>query len=84
MSRASTRPVQVRLPEAVDDFLTQLAAERDESKTQIVVEAIECLRRQVLERRLEAGYRELAEEQAGEQDKLVRAGLAAPLPTIPD
>lgn len=80
MSRTPTRPVQVRLPESVDDFLSALAAERGESKTQIVVEALECLRRHVLERRMEAGYRELA----GEQDPLVAAGLAASLRTIPD
>jgi hypothetical protein len=79
MSRTPTRPVQVRLPEPVDDFLTGLAEELGESKTQIVVEALECLRQQLLERRMEAGYRELA----GEQDQLVAAGLAASLPTTP-
>jgi len=80
MSRIPTRPVQVRLPEPVDDFLTGLAQERGESKTQIVQEALECLRQQLLERRMEAGYRELS----GEQSQLVTAGLAASLPAIPD
>ena len=80
MSRTPTRPVQVRLPEPVDDYLSGLATERGESKTQIVVEALECLQQQLLERRMEAGYRELA----GEQSKLVAAGLVASLPTIPD
>ena len=80
MSRTPTRPVQVRLPEPVGDFLCGLAQERGESKTQIVVEALECLRQQLLERRMEAGYRELA----GEQRPIVEAGLAAGLPTIPD
>jgi hypothetical protein len=79
MSRTPTRPVQVRLPEPVDDFLTGLAEELGESKTQIVVEALECLRQQLLERRMEVGYRELA----GEQGQLVAAGLAASLPTTP-
>jgi hypothetical protein len=79
MTRTPTRPVQVRLPEPVDDFLTGLAEELGESKTEIVVEALECLRQQLIERRMEAGYRELA----GEQDQLVAAGLAASLPTIP-
>jgi hypothetical protein len=79
LSRTPTRPVQVRLPGPMDAFLTGLAAERGESKTQIVVEALECLRQQLLERRMEAGYRELA----GEQDQLVAAGLAASLPTTP-
>ena len=80
MSRTPTRPVQVRLPVPVDDYLTGLAEERGESKTQIVVEALECLRQQLLERRMEAGYRELA----AEHGQLVAAGLAAGLPSIPD
>lgn len=99
MSQTPTRPVQVRLPEAVDDFLTELARERGESKTGVVIEALDCLRQQVLERRMEAGYRELAGEYAGdagertggagettggEQDAVVRAALAASLPVIPD
>ncbi len=79
MSRTPTRPVQVRLPESLDDFLSGLADERGESKTRIVVEALECLRQQLLERRMEAGYRVLA----GEQDHLVRAGLEAALPAVP-
>jgi len=80
MSRTPTRPVQVRLPGPVDDFLTALAHERGESKTQIVQEALECLRQQLLERRMEAGYRDMA----GEQQQIVEAGLAASLSTIPD
>jgi hypothetical protein len=90
MSQTPTRPVQVRLPEAVDDLLSELARERGESKTSVVIEALECLRRQDLERRMEAGYRELAGERAagmpagGEQDEFVRAALDASLPIIPD
>lgn len=92
MSQTPTRPVQVRLPEAADDFLTELARERGESKTSVVIEALDCLRQQVLERRMEAGYRELARELAGEageragseQDQVVSAALAASLPVIPD
>lgn len=80
MSRIPTRAVQVRLPEPIDAFLAALAEERGETKTQIVVEALECLRKQLVERRMEAGYRELA----GEQRQLVTAGLAASLPAIPD
>lgn len=80
MSQMPTRPVQVRLPESVDDFLTELARERGESKTSVVIEALDCLRRQELERRMEAGYRELA----GGQDAVVRGALTASLPVIPD
>ena len=90
MSQTPTRPVQVRLPEAVDDLLTELARERGESKTSVVIEALGCLRRQELERRMEAGYRELAGEHAagepagGGEDEFVRAALEASLPIIPD
>jgi hypothetical protein len=90
MSQSPTRPVQVRLPEAVDDLLAELARERGASKTSVVIEALECLGRQELERRMEAGYRELAGEQAGgdqadgERDRFVRAALDASLPIIPD
>jgi predicted DNA-binding protein len=80
MSRTPTRAVQVRLPVAVDHYLSELSKERGESKTQIVVEALDCLRQQLLERRMEAGYRELADEQS----QLVAAGLAAGLAIIPD
>jgi len=80
MNRVPTRPVQVRLPEPVDDFLTELAEERGETKTDIVVEALEGLRQQLVERRMDAGYRELADEQR----QVVLAGLAASIPTIPD
>ena len=79
MDRLPTRPVQVRLPQPVDAFLAALAEERGETKTAIVVEALECLRQQLVERRMEAGYRELAEEHS----QLIAAGLAAGLPSIP-
>jgi len=83
MSRTPTRPVQVRLPEPVHEFLTGLARDRGESKTQIVTEALECLRQQMLERHMESGYRDLARAQ-GRQGEIVTAGLAASLPAILD
>ena len=80
MSRTPTRPVQVRLPEATDALLSGLARELGRSKTQIVIEALECLQKQRLERQMEAGYRELA----GAQAQIINAGLAAGLMAIPD
>jgi predicted transcriptional regulator len=59
MPRVATTPVQVRLPDAVNEFLAGLAAERHESKTQIVIEALELLRNHLLAQRLEQGYREI-------------------------
>jgi hypothetical protein len=61
MPRATTTAVQVRLPATVNDFLARLAAERHESKTQIVVEALDLLRDHLLEGRMAAGYREIGD-----------------------
>jgi len=80
MSHKSTRLVQLRLPEASDAHLSALARELGKTKTQIVIEALDCLRRQRLERQMEAGYRELADAQA----PIVRVGLTAGLPPVPD
>jgi hypothetical protein len=80
VSRTPTRPVQVRLPLELDDFVAELARERGESKTQVVIEALECLKQQLLEHRLETGYRALAADDAD----LVEAGLRAALPAIPE
>jgi hypothetical protein len=84
--------VQVRLPMPVDELLTRLAHERGTSKTQIVVDALECLEEQQLERHMEAGYRELAAEQSAsmaagsvdEQGQIIAAGLSAGLDAVPD
>jgi len=63
MPRATTTPVQVRLPDTVNDFLNKLAAARHESKTQIVVEALDLLRDRLLAQQMEAGYRQIGDEQ---------------------
>ena len=63
MPRHAITPVQVRLPDTVNAFLTQLAAERHESKTQIVIEALGLLREHLLAQRLEQGYREIGDNQ---------------------
>ena len=63
MPRVATAPVQVRLPDPVNEFLAELAAERHESKTQIVIEALELLRDHLLAQRLEQGYREIGDVQ---------------------
>ena len=69
MPRATTTPVQVRLPDRVNDFLNELAAARQESKTQIVVEALDLLRDRLLNMFSiivggeEAGYRRIGDDQ---------------------
>jgi Arc/MetJ-type ribon-helix-helix transcriptional regulator len=78
-SEALRKPVQVRLPEKVRDFLTQTARERRESKSAVVIEALNCLREQQIEALMEEGYRALGDS----QHDVVAAGLAAALPAIP-
>jgi predicted transcriptional regulator len=56
MPRVATTPVQVRLPDTANAFLTQLATERHESKTQIVIEALELLHDHLLAERMAQGY----------------------------
>ncbi len=78
MPRVTTTPVQVRLPDTVNDFLTQFAAARHESKTQIVVEALDLLRDRLLAQQMEAGYRQIGDDQialAGAMQSLVAEAL---------
>ena len=63
MPRVATTPVQVRLPDPVNEFLAELAGERHESKTQVVIEALELLRDHLLAQRLEQGYRAIGDSQ---------------------
>ena len=72
-------PVQVRLSAPVREFLAQAAKERGETQSQVVTDALNCLREQRVEALMEEGYRKLAESQLA----LVEAGLAAALPIVP-
>jgi hypothetical protein len=74
------RPVQVRLPASLDDFLSQAAKDRRESKTDVVIEALNCLREKQIEALMEEGYQKLADAQRD----VVEAGLAAAMPIIPE
>jgi hypothetical protein len=67
------KPATFRLPQWVLDFLESRAEERRASKTEIVVEAVACLRDRELEALMREGYREMAEES--------RATAEASLPT---
>ena len=86
MPRTPTTPVQVRLPLASSELLTEMARERGESKTRVVIAALSCLRDRDVARQMEAGYRELAGEPAASADTaaIVAAGLSAGLDAIPD
>lgn len=75
-----SKPANFRLPQWVIDFLERKAEEQQESKTQIVVEAVTCLRDRELAALMEEGYRELAD------DALEAAEAALPLAvgTLPE
>jgi hypothetical protein len=57
---AATRPSQFRLPRWAVEFLETMSETNGTTKTEIVVQAIDCLRSREVERLMEEGYREMA------------------------
>jgi hypothetical protein len=78
-SHALKKPVQVRLEPAAREFLVQTAEERGQTQSEVVTEALNCLREQQVEALMEEGYRTLGES----QQAISEAGLTAALPIIP-
>lgn len=69
MVEHTKKPAQFRLPAWAKEFLAQEAAEQGVTKTQVIVEALECYKRTRFEAQLEEGYRETAEfDQAAARD----------------
>jgi hypothetical protein len=56
-----TRPVQFRLPAWARSFLEEQSRETGASKTDVVLEALECLREKEIAAEMARGYRELAD-----------------------
>lgn len=56
-----TKPVQFRLPAWARDFLDEQSRQVGSTKTEVVVEALECLREKELAALMAEGYQELAE-----------------------
>lgn len=56
-----TKPVQFRLPAWARDFLDEQSRQAGSTKTEVVVEALECLREKELAALMAEGYRELAD-----------------------
>jgi predicted DNA-binding protein len=56
-----TKPVQFRLPAWAREFLDEQSRQAGTTKTEVVVEAIECLRDKELAALMAEGYRELAD-----------------------
>ena len=61
VSAAGTRPVQFRLPAWAREFLDEQSRQAGITKTEIVIEALECLREKELAALMAEGYRELAD-----------------------
>jgi hypothetical protein len=76
---ALKKPVQVRLAGPARDFLVRTAQELGRTQSDIVAEALDCLRELKEQALMEQGYRQLGASQLA----VVEAGLAAALPVIP-
>ncbi len=62
MARAlSSKPYNFRLPPHAYEFLEEQAQGSGESKTQVVVEALECLQQRHQEELMAQGYQEFAQ-----------------------
>ena len=75
-----SKPATFRLPQWALDFLEREAEQRQQSKTQIVLEAVTLLRDQELALLMEEGYREMADEAR----TMAEASLPAAAETLPE
>jgi hypothetical protein len=75
-----SKPATFRLPQWALDFLERKAEERQESKTQIVLEAVALMRDRELAMLMEEGYREIADESRS----LAEGSLPAAAETLPE
>jgi len=75
-----SKPTTFRLPQWALGFLERKAEERDESKTQILLEAVALMRDRELAMLMEEGYREMADEAL----ILAEGSLSATAETLPE
>ncbi len=61
MGAVGTKPVQFRLPAWAREFLDEQSRQAGSTKTEVVVEALECLREKEMTALMAEGYRELAD-----------------------
>jgi hypothetical protein len=66
----AARPFNVRLPDWAFDFLDRRSAETGVTKTQVVIDAISCLRAEHVQALMRQGYEEMREidRQMAEED----------------
>lgn len=58
---AGTKPVQFRLPTWAQEFLEEQSRLAGSTKTDVVIEALQCLREKEIAALMAEGYRELAD-----------------------
>lgn len=75
-----SRPVNFRLPEWVIEFLGSRAEAQHQTKTQVLVDAVGCLRERELAALMEEGYRDRAEESL----EMAETTLPAAVETLPE
>jgi hypothetical protein len=75
-----SKPATFRLPQWALEYLDRAAAERHESKTQIVVEAVALMRDREMALLMEEGYREMADEARA----LAESSLSVATETLPE
>jgi len=69
-----------RLPVSVDEFLAAKASDWQTTKTDVVIEAVNCLQKRDVEALMAEGYR----ESAGADLEIAEAGLAVSTECLPE
>jgi hypothetical protein len=69
--------VTVRLPDALSDYLNSRVERGTETKTQVVIAALECLRERELEALMREGYAERSAQVLEESETALPAGTEA-------
>lgn len=64
MADHPSRPAQFRLPAWAQEFVARESSDRGVSKTDIVLDALDCLKRTRLQEDMKRGYLDMAEEDA--------------------
>jgi predicted transcriptional regulator len=75
-----SKPATFRLPQWVHEFLERMADEEQASKTDVVVQAVACLREREVAALMAEGYREMAEDSLATAE----ASLPASVETLPE
>lgn len=76
----TTRPVNVRLPEWAFEVVEQRSQATKESKTEVIIEAISCLRDREIQALMAEGYR----EQVQTAREIAEGMLPAATDTLPE